>query len=108
MDGDLVSALRSRGVDVVTASEAGLTAKTDEEQLAAATEPGCVLYTFNVSDFHGIHTKWVDGGRGHGGMILASQQRYSVGEKLRRILRLRATISAEEMRNRVEFLGNWG
>ena len=41
-------------------------------------------------------------------MILASQQRYSVGEQLRRILRLRATVSAEEMRTRVEFLGNWG
>ena len=107
MDGDLVSALRSRGVGVVTASDAGGTGKTDEEQLAAATELGCVLYTFNVSDFHRIHTEWVNARREHGGIILATQQRYSVGEQLRRILRLRATTGAEAIRNQVEFLGNW-
>ena len=43
MDGDLVAALRSRGVTVVTVSEAGLISKTDEEQLAFAAERGCVL-----------------------------------------------------------------
>ena len=41
-------------------------------------------------------------------MILAPQQRFSVGEQLRRILRLRATVTLERMRNQVEFLGNWG
>jgi hypothetical protein len=40
-------------------------------------------------------------------MILAPQQRFSVGEQLRRILHLRATIAAVRMRNRVEFLSNW-
>ena len=33
--------------------------------------------------------------------------RFSVGEQLRRILRIRAAESAESMRNRVEFLANW-
>jgi hypothetical protein len=39
-------------------------------------------------------------------MILAPQQRFSVGEQLRRILRLRSTATRVSMRNRVEFLGN--
>jgi hypothetical protein len=108
MDGDLVAALRSRGATVVTALEAGLTEKTDEEQLACATERACVLYTFNVSDFHRLHLQWAVAGREHAGMILATLQRYSVGEQLRRILRLRATVTAESMRNQVQFLGNWG
>jgi hypothetical protein len=107
MDSDLVAALRSRGVTVVTALDADLTSKTDEEQLATAAERGCVLYTFNVSDFYRLHKEWTAAGMEHAGMILATQQRYSIGEQLRRILRLRATFGAESMRNRVEFLGSW-
>jgi len=59
MDSDLVAALRSRGVTVVTALDAGLTERSDAEQLAFATEHGCVLYSFNVSDFYRLHTQWV-------------------------------------------------
>jgi len=40
-------------------------------------------------------------------MILAPQQRFSVGEQLRRILRLRASVTIADMRNRVEFLSDW-
>jgi hypothetical protein len=106
MHSHLVTALRSRGVPVVTAFDAGLTEKTDEEQLAFATERECVLYTFNVSDFYKLHTQWVSARREHAGMILAPQQRFSVGEQLRRILHLRATVTS--MLNKAEFLSNWG
>jgi hypothetical protein len=88
--------------------DAGLTEKTDEQQLAFATERECVLFTFNVSDFYRLHTQWISAGREHSGMILAPQQRFSVGEQLRRILRLRAATTSESMRNQVAFLGNWG
>ena len=108
MESDLVLALRSRGVIVITAVDAGLTEKPDEGQLAFAAERGCVLYTFNVSDFYRLHTQWINAGREHAGMILAPQQRFSIGEQLRRILRLRATVSSERMQNQVEFLANWG
>jgi hypothetical protein len=108
MHSRLVKALRSRGVPVTTVLEAGLSEKTDEEQLAFATEHGSVLYTFNVSDFHRLHKKLTSDGNEHGGMILAPQQRYSVGEQLRRILRLRARMTAASIRNQAEFLSNWG
>jgi len=108
MDSDLVAALRSRGLDVITASDAGLIEKPDEEQLAFAAAQECVLYTFNVSDFYRLHAEWVGAAREHAGMILAPQQRFSVGEQLRRILLLRAKTTAANMRNRVEFLANWG
>ena len=62
MDSDLVVALRSRGVIVITAFDAGLTGKPDEEQLAFATAHECVLYTFNVCDFHRLHTQWISAG----------------------------------------------
>jgi len=92
---------------VVTVMDAGLTEKTDEEQLVFATARECVLYTFNVSDFFRLHTQWISAGREHAGMILAPQQRFSVGEQLRR-LRLRTAMSTANMRNRAEFLGSWG
>ena len=80
----------------------------DEEQLAFATEQGCVLYTFNVADFHRLHMQWRSAGREHAGMILAPQQRFPIGEQLRRILRLRAAITRADMRKQAEFLSNWG
>ena len=107
VQGGLVEALRSRDVTVIMAADAGLVNKSDDKHLAYATEHGCVLYTFNVSDFYRLHTEWISSGREHAGMILGQQQRFSVGEQLRRILRIRATASAEGMRNRVEFLTNW-
>ncbi len=106
-DTDLVIALRSRGVTVVTPLEVARTGKLDEQQLEFATESGCVLYTYNVCDFHRLHTAWISAGREHAGIILASQRRFSVGEQLRRILRIRAAVSAQGVRDRIEFLANW-
>jgi hypothetical protein len=43
-------------------------------------------------------------GRHLAGIIVAEQQRLPVGEMMRRILRLRAGLDAETMRDRLEFL----
>jgi len=107
LDTDLVGALRQRGVRVVTPIEENLIGRTDEEQLEHASKHQCVLYTFNLSDFYALHTRWLAGARHHAGLILAPQQRFSLGEQLRRILRLRAAKSAEAMRDRAEFLSMW-
>ena len=107
MDSDLVSALRSRGLSVVTAFDAGLIGRSDGDQLAFAAENRCVPYTYNVSDFYHLYAEWLASGRDHCGVILAPQQRFSVGEQLRRILRLGSSKTSVDMANRVEFLGNW-
>jgi hypothetical protein len=107
MDGDLVRGLRSRGIDVVTAADVQMINRADEEHLARATKEGRALYSFNVGDFHEIHTNWIATGRSHAGLILAQQQRYSLGEQIRRLLRLIGSVTAETMRNREEFLGRW-
>jgi hypothetical protein len=108
MCADLVIALGSHDFTVTTVRETGLTGQSDEEQLAFATRQESVLYTFNVRDFHRIHTQWVRTERERAGMILARQQQYSIGEQLRCLLRLRAAMTAAGMRNKVEFLANWG
>jgi hypothetical protein len=108
MDSDLVRALRLRGVDAATALDAGLTGRPDAEHLARATAEGRALYSFNVSDFMGLHKEWLASGGRHAGIILAQQQRFGVGEQMRRLLRLVGTKSAEQMVNSVEFLSAWG
>src|ERR1035438_3663366 len=108
MDGDLVVALRSRYVSVITPLDVGYVGRPDEEQMLLAAQRRCVLYTFNISDFFRLHTEWTASGREHAGIILAQQQRFSVGEQLRRILHLRAALASEAMQNRAEFLSNWG
>lgn len=78
--------------------------RDDEEHLEVATSQGRVVYSFNDRDFYRIHAEWIAAQRDHSGIVLAEQQRYSVGEQLRRLSRLTETLSAEEMRNRIEFL----
>lgn len=103
----LVDALRARGVDVQTALDAGMIARPDEEHLQFATNERRVLYSFNASDYCALHSTWLAAGKEHSGIILAQQQQYSIGDQMRRLLRLIATRSAEEMTNRLEFLSGW-
>jgi hypothetical protein len=106
-DADLLEALRIRGVDVIAAAPSGRGGQRDDDQLRWATEQHRVLYSFNRGDFCRIHSAWMRAGESHAGIILAVQQRYSVGEQMRRLLRLIDTLTAEEMRNRIEFLSAW-
>jgi predicted nuclease of predicted toxin-antitoxin system len=103
----LVRALRARGVDVMTALEAGMIEREDSEHLAYAAAHSRVLCTFNVADFCRLHSDYLAQGKQHAGLVLMQQQHYSIGQQLRCLLRLVAGRSADEMKNRVEFLSNW-
>ncbi len=108
MNHALVRALRARGVDIVTALDAGMIERGDGEHLDYATAQGRGLCTCNVGDFFRLHSEYVAQGKQHGGLILIPRQRYSVGEQVRRLLKLVATRSAEAMVDQVEFLSAWG
>jgi len=103
----LVRGLRERGFDTMTAQEAGMIERTDADHLAFAAGAGRVLCTFNVGDFWHLPGEHLANGRTHAGIILVAQQRYGVGEVLRRLLRLAATLSADDMVDRAEFLSAW-
>ncbi|MBN1874753.1 MAG: DUF5615 family PIN-like protein [Anaerolineae bacterium] len=104
----LVRALRARGIDVLTALEAGMIERDDRAHLEYATEQGRALCTFNVGDFYQLHNEYVAQGRWHAGIILMQQQSCSVGEVLRRLLRLIASKPANEITPWIEFLSAWG
>lgn len=100
----LVQGLRARGVDVTTVFEEGMTGQSDAVQLEYATVQGHVIYTFNVGHFCQLHAENLAAGKTHAGIIVVYRQRYSVGEQMRRLLKLIETQSAEEMKNRLHFL----
>lgn len=107
MSHSLASALRLRGVDVVTALDAGMLGRSDEEQLMFASIHSRVLFSFNTSDFVALHSDFLLHGKDHAGIVVARQRRFPIGEQMQRLLRISAALSPDDMRNRLEYLGSW-
>ncbi len=76
----------------------------DEDQLIWATEQARVLYSFNIGDFCRLHRDFITQERNHTGIVLASQQQYSIGQQLRGLLKLATDNSSEEIINQLIFL----
>jgi hypothetical protein len=100
----LIAALRSRGVNLLTTSEAGMTKRTDDDQLRFAASVRRVIITSNIADFARLHAQWLKAGLEHDGIILIHQQKWGAGEQARRIIRLLTDPPGKEMRNRIEFV----
>jgi len=54
-----------------------------------------------------LHQDWISRNRTHAGIVVAPQHRYSVGEEMRRLMRLISHRTAEEMLGRLEFISGW-
>lgn len=91
--------LRRRGIEVVTARDAGTLGETDEHHLRRATEMGCILCTHDA-DFVALATE----GMSHAGIVFGQQDQHSIGEWVKGLELLHAVFSAEEMLNNVEYL----
>lgn len=103
----LVREFRARGIDVVTAGSEGKLGETDEIQLEFATTQNRVIYTYNIADYARLHAEYLLAGRNHTGIILVHQSRLTLGEQIRRTLKLIAALSTEDMQNRSEYLSSW-
>lgn len=103
----LAAALREHGIDATTTNEAGNPGVDDDSQLQSATDMGRVIVSNNIGDFSALHGRWLDTGRDHAGIVLFPQQRDAIGKVVRRLLHLRNALTAEDMRNRLEWLSNW-
>jgi hypothetical protein len=51
-----------------------------------------------------LHGEYMSAGRAHAGIIFGDQQRFGVGEQMRRPLRIITLRTAEELRGGYEFL----
>jgi hypothetical protein len=81
--------------------------REDRDHLAFAADRGRVFVHLQRQGLLFLHSAFLKQGKAHAGLILARQQQYSVGEQMRRLLKLIASRSAEEMRDQVEFLSTW-
>ena len=90
--------LRRRGVDVLTAQEAGMYSAKDEEHLAFALSGGRVIFTQD-SDFLRIHAA----GFRHAGLVYAHQQ-MPVGDVIRGLMLIVEVLGAEDMVGHLEFI----
>ena len=100
----LAEALRRRGYDVETTVTAGLLEASDEEQLTYAASQQRVLVTHNIKHFPGVQAAWIEAGKAHWGIIILIGHS-AIGPWLRRRETLLNRFSAEELKNRLLFLG---
>ena len=103
----VIAGLRARGIDVTSVTGEGREGLEDVEQLEFAKEQERVICTSNTGDYYRLHTEYLREGKTHAGIIVITQQRYGIGEQIRRLLRLIAAKSAEDMENNIEFLSSW-
>ena len=101
---DLYTALISKGHDVTRTPVAGLPSDaSDEFQLLWASAHDRVLFTFNIGDFLQIARRLPE----HRGILLASQQSYSLRELIVLLDRVLTQTEAENWVGRVRWLTDW-
>ncbi len=98
----LAAVLCQYGYDVLTAKEANMCGKSDEDQLAFAVSNRRAIITFNIKDFVLLHQSWLSEGKEHFGIIVSPEMRIS---KLIHIcLRLLGRTESKDLINQLRFL----
>jgi hypothetical protein len=77
---------------------------SDEEQMGYAVSQQRALVTHNIRLFPGIHARWMEAGQTHRGIIILIGHS-TISVWLRRMENLLHRFSAEDMQNRLFFLG---
>ena len=103
VDDRIIRGLRLRGIEIATVVEAGMTGKSDRDQLSHASLDGRVLLTSD-QDFLELHPRWIKEGRQHSGIIYYSQYDMRVGTCIWGVKLIVDLLSPEEMINHLEFI----
>lgn len=96
----VVLALRRLRIDVLTVLDVGRAGIDDDDQLRFASSLGRAIYSLNAR----LHREFVSRGAEHSGIIVIPRQRYSIGEKIRRLRQLLDSTDAESLKNSLHFL----
>ena len=91
--------LRQRGVDVLSAQDAGRCGFSDSNQLEFATRDERVMVSFD-DDYLALASS----GAHHAGIAWCRYSKLSIGQLVSALLLIHGILSLEEMRDRVEFL----
>jgi hypothetical protein len=103
--GSVAAALRQAGFDAISTPESGRLQESDDSQLLWTASQGYSIVTFNVGHFVRRHVQWMQRHQHHTGIIVSRQR--PIGDVLRRLLHLANSLNADEMADRLVFLGDW-
>lgn len=95
----VAAGLKRRGIGVTKATEAGLLAGTDEDQLTYAHQQGRVLVTHD-DDFLKLHRQGVQ----HVGIAYVKQERRTIGQIVLALANLYHSQTEQSLRGQVVFL----
>lgn len=95
----VANGLRRQGIDVVTATEAGLRSAPDDEVLAYALTAERVLVTHDddVTELHHY-------GAAHAGFTYCAPRRRTIGQLVEALMLIYEVMEAEESVGRLEYL----
>jgi hypothetical protein len=99
VDPAVAEGLRRRGADVSTSHDARLLQASDESQLAFAIAQGRTLVTHD-EDFLALARRGIE----HSGIAYCHPEARTIGQIIADLLLIRDCLTAEEMRNHIEFL----
>ena len=99
VDHAIARGLRLRGIDVTTATDAGLLSADDEQHLSYAFLEKRVLVTHD-EDFLALD----DEGTEHAGIAYCAPHARTIGHIIRHLCLMHDCMAAEEMRGQVEYL----
>lgn len=107
-DSAIIPSLVRQGLKIVTTRSADRRGAEDLVHLRFSASQGLCMVTSNQGDFQRLHGELAVRGEEHSGIVVVTQQRWGPGERIRRLLRMAAAFSPDEMKNRIEFLSDWG
>lgn len=95
--------LRKRGVNVFSTIEKGLIGIPDIEHFKNASSKKAVIFTHD-HHFIEIAKAFTKKGKSHWGVIFVQMDKLSVGECIKRLSLYADILSADEMKDQIEFL----
>ncbi len=101
----LANELRRYGFDVTSTHEEGMVAMPDDEQLAFAAFHQRAIVTFDIGDFSLLHEEYMAIDKEHWGIIFSHRE--VIGTLLHRLLRLLNSMTAEDLRNKIQWLNDF-
>jgi uncharacterized protein with PIN domain len=102
----VAKALREYGYDVVSSHEVGMNTEEDDVQLAYAIAEKRAVLTNNFGDFVRLHEEYAILGKEHCGIIFTTK--CTIGDMILRLKEFLKNVTAEEMKNRIRWLNEFG
>lgn len=105
LSAEIAQRLTASGFDAISSHEVGMDAEDDEKQITYAVSKERAIVTINKKDFIVIHNEYLHLGKDHFGIILSTDEDQWV--IYRRLLKLLASLEADEIRNEIRWLNDF-